>query len=292
MSAAAQTGVIYAIRDNFEALTQTERRLANTMMDHYPVSCLGTLTTIAEAGAVSTPTVLRMVKKIGYSGFPDFQAAVRSELEQKISNPIEKYNKWSKTASDGHILNKFADAVLENLTHSLTGIDPYMFDEVVEIFADERKNLNIVGGRVSRSLADYLFTHMQVARENVTCFASNANIWHHYLLNMKSDDVLVVFDIRRYEHSLINLSKLAKERGAKIVLFTDQWSSPAAKSADYVFNLRTEVPSPWDSSVVILFVLETLIAAVQAKTWKKTRHRMAELETLFDEARLFKKFNY
>ena len=206
--------------------------------------------------------------------------------------PIEKYNKWSKTASDGHILNTFADAVLENLTHSLKQIDPYMFDDVVDILADESKNLNIVGGRVSRSLADYFFTHMQVARENVTCVASNSNIWHHYLLNMKSGDILVVFDIRRYEHSLINLSKMAKERGVQIVLFTDQWSSPAAKSADYVFNLRIEVPSPWDSSVVILFVLESLIAAVQAKTWKKTRERMAELETLFDEARLFKKFNY
>jgi DNA-binding MurR/RpiR family transcriptional regulator len=232
-----------------------------------------------------------MVKKIGFKGFPDFQTAVRGELEEKISSPIAKFNRWSESASNEHVLNKFADAVMDNLKQSLMQIDPSMFDEVVDILTDQNRTLHVVGGRITRALSDYFFTHMQVARTNVTSVASNSNTWPHYVLNMKKGDILVAFDVRRYEHNILNLTRLARERGVKVVLFTDQWGSPAAKNAQYVFNLRIEVPSAWDSSVVTLFVLEALIAAVQTKTWEETKVRMAELERLFDETKLFKKFN-
>lgn len=283
-------GVSDLIRDNFEELTRTERQLANVLLENYPVSCLGSITALAENANVSTPTVLRMVKKIGFKGFPDFQTMVHSELEDRISSPITKYNRWSETASDGHILNTFADAVMDNMRQSLMQLDPSMFDAVVDILADQDRSLHIVGGRISHSLADYFFTHMQVARRNVIRVASNSNTWPHYVMNMQKDDVLLVFDVRRYEHSIINLTQMARSRGVKVILFTDQWGSPAAKNAQYVFNLRIEVPSPWDSSVVQLFVLEALIAAVQAQTWERTRDRMSELEQLFDETKLFKKF--
>jgi len=283
--------VAESIRENFEGLTPTERRFANAILENYPVSCLGSITAIAEAADVSTPTVLRMVKKLGFKGFPDFQTAVRAELEEKISNPIAKYTRWSESASDEHILNKFADATMENLKQSLMQIDPVMFDEVVAKLADENTSLHIVGGRITRSLADYFFTHMQVARRRVIRVASNSNTWPHYILNMQKGDMLIAFDVRRYEHNIINLTKIARDRGVRIVLFTDQWRSPASKNAQYVFNLRTGAPSPWDSSTVTLFVLESLIAAVQAETWSRTKERMNDLENLFDETKLFKKFN-
>jgi DNA-binding MurR/RpiR family transcriptional regulator len=42
--------------------------------------------------------------------------------------------------------------------------------------------------------------------------------------------------------------------------------------------------------MVMLFVVESLIAAVQTQRWETTRDRFNELEGLFDQARLFKKF--
>ncbi len=102
--------------------------------------------------------------------------------------------------------------------------------------------------------------------------------------------MLLVFDIRRYETDLVRLAELARRRGVVVVLFTDQWGSPASKHAQHVFNCRIEAPSAWDSSVVTLFVVEALIAAVETLRWEATRGRMRELEELFDRTRLFKKF--
>ena len=139
-------------------------------------------------------------------------------------------------------------------------------------------------------MADYFFTHMQVIRDRLTLVASNSNTWPHYVLNMQPGDVLVAFDIRRYERDILRLAEMATERGVTLVLFTDQWGSPASKLATHSFHSRIEAPSAWDSSVVTMFILEAIIAAVQTETWDETEDRMKTLEELFDTTRLFRKF--
>lgn len=278
------------IRDRFEALTRAERQLANAMLQNYPVSGLGSITAVAETSGVSTPTVARMAKKLGFSGFPAMQATLRAELEATISNPIAKHDRWAGNAPDTHILNRFADAVSDNMRRTLQQLNPEEFNAVAELLADRSRAIGVVGGRITRALADYFFTHMQVIRTGVTLVAPNANTWPHYLLNMAPGDVLVAFDIRRYENDILRLAEMARERDITLVLFTDQWGSPAAKFATHTFHCRIEVPSAWDSSVVTLFIVEALIAAVQTTMWADTRDRMTQLEELFDRMKMFRKF--
>ena len=278
------------IRGHFESLTRAERQLANTMLANYPVSGLGSITAVSESAGVSTPTVARMAKKLGFAGFPELQAALRAELEATISNPIAKHDRWAESAPDTHILNRFADAVLENLRQTLKQLNLEEFSSVAGLLADRERAVHVVGGRLTRSLADYFFTHMQVIRAGTTLIASNANAWPHYVLNMKAGDILVAFDIRRYEHDILRLVEMARARDVIVILFTDQWGSPAAKEASHSFHSRIEAPSAWDSSVVTLFVVEALIAAVQNETWAETKGRMKALEDLFDQTKLFRKF--
>ncbi len=278
------------IRSKFEDLTRAERQLANAMLENYPVSGLGSITAVAEASGVSTPTVVRMAKKLGFRGFPVMQAALRAEVEATISNPIAKHKRWAESAPDAHILNRFADAAMENMRQTLGQIDHKAFNAAAKLLSDEKRNVHVVGGRITRSLADYFFTHMQVIRPGMTLVATNSNTWPHYVLNMEKGDVLVAFDIRRYERDILQLAKMATEKGAKLVLFTDQWGSPAAKYATHSFHSRIEAPSAWDSSIVTLFIVEAVIAAVETTSWDKTQNRMKTLEDLFDETKMFRKF--
>jgi len=278
------------IRNRFESLTRAERQLANGLLENYPVSGLGSITTIAEASGVSTPTVVRMAKKLGFSGFPQLQSALRGEVEATISNPITKHDRWAQNAPDAHILNRFADAVSDNMRQTLRQLDPQVFNAVTKLLCDQSRTVHVVGGRITRSIADYFFTHMQVIRNHMMLLAQNSNTWPHYVLNMQAQDVLIAFDIRRYEHDILRLAEMAKKKDVTLVLFTDQWGSPVAKHATYSFHSRIEAPSAWDSSVVTLFVVEALIAAVQTETWDETKDRMKTLEELFDHTRQFRKF--
>lgn len=276
------------IRDKFNVLTRAERKLANVLLDNYPVSGMTSITRLAELAEVSTPSVVRMAQKLGFTGFPDLQNALRDELEATISNPIAKHDRWSQQAPDTHILNRFADAVIDNLRQSLDQLPPEDFDRVSALLADRKRAVYIVGGRITHALADYLFTHLQVLRENITLLPANSNIWPHHVLNMKPGDLLVIFDIRRYERDLINLADMVKEQDVEIILFTDQWGSPVGKAASHRFNIKIEAPSAWDSSVVTLFMLEALTAAVETRIWGVTKSRMKQLEALFDRKKLFR----
>ncbi|SOC40351.1 RpiR family transcriptional regulator [Rhizobium subbaraonis] len=277
------------INAHFDTLTRAEKQLATSLLDNYPVSGLGSITTVAENARVSTPTVARMVQKLGYRGFPDFQSHLHQELEATLSNPISKHDRWAANAPGTHILNRFADAIMGNLRQTLSQLDLADFDGATALIANRKRSVYIVGGRITKALADYLFTHLQVVRPNVTQLSPIPSAWPQYVLNMKAGDVVVIFDIRRYEHEMETFARIARERGVEIVLFTDQWASPIAKLAAHVFRIHIEAPSAWDSSVVTLFVVEALIEAVQSANWSETKERMRTLEELVAASRLFRK---
>ena len=278
------------IQQKLENLTRAERQLALSILENYPASGLGPLAAIAKDANVSVPTVARMVQKLGYKGYPDFQAELREELRAKAKDPIAKHETWAESAPSGHILNRFTDAVIDNIRHTLGQIDPVAFDDACALIADPERHLYIVGGRITHTVAEYLFLHMQVIRPNLTYVQSTSNTWPHYLLNANAGDVFVVFDVRRYENNTLKLAEMAHARGAKIVLFTDQWRSPVHQLADITFSGRIVVPSAWDSAATTMLLVETVISAVQGLRWDETKERMEDLEDMFDRTKLFRKF--
>jgi len=285
------TTVRNLMQERFDALTRAERQLVNALLENWPVSGLASITSVAQRSGVSTPTVARMVKKIGFKGFPEFQAAVRDELEATISNPIVKHDRWAENAPDAHILNRFADSVMQNLRQTLNNLDAEEFDKSCALLADPGRAIFVAGGRITHTIAEYLYRHLQMLRPRVSLVPSGANSWPHDLIDMTRGDVLVLFDIRRYENDLLKLAELAGERGTEMILITDQWVSPIAKHVRHHFNCRIEVPSAWDSSACLLVLAETMIAQIQESTWQTTSERMRELEGLFDKTRLFRKFS-
>lgn len=284
------TTVYERLQTGFDDLTRAERQLALHLMENWPVSGLSSITKVAENAGVSTPTVARMIQKLGFSGFPSFQAALRDELEAKISNPLEKHERWSAEVPDTHILNRFADAILQNLRQTFSHIDPDAFDQACQMLANRDSAIFIAGGRITHTLAEYLFLHLQMIRSGTTLIPSSSAAWPHYAMDMKPQDVLVMLDVRRYQNDLLKLAETASERGVNIILLTDQWRSPIALHAKLTFNSRIEVPSAWDSNAALLVLLETMIADIQKATWDTTGERMEDLENLFDRTRLFRKF--
>lgn len=278
------------IQSKLDDLTRAERQLALSILENYPASGLGPLSALAADANVSVPTVARMVQKLGYKGYPDFQTELREELRAKVKSPIAKHDTWAEAAPSGHMLNRFTDAVIDNIRLTLGQIDPNEFDTACSMVADQSRHLFIVGGRITHTLAEYFFLHMQVIRPNLTHVQSTSNTWPHYLLNAKAGDIFVIFDVRRYENNILKMAEMAHERGAKIILFTDQWRSPVHHLADISLSCRIIVPSAWDSAATTMLLAETMISSVQNLNWSETKERMEALENMFDQTKLFRKF--
>ena len=76
--------------------------------------------------------------------------------------------------------------------------------------------------------------HLTIIRPNVFHLAGQESNWRDRLIDMGKRDVLLIFDIRRYQDSLVRFAEKAHQRGVQIVLFTDQWLSPIARFARHV----------------------------------------------------------
>ena len=271
-------------------LTRAERQLATHILAHYPVAALGSITTLAQAAMVSTPTVVRLVQKLGYKGYPHYQRTLRAEVEAMLVSPLAKPDRWRGGVPDAHILNRFADAVISNLQQTMGQIDPAEFDAAAALLADPARRIFAIGGRITHAIADYFVTLMKVIRPEVTLMSDMSNTWPPAMLDMKPGDVMLVFDIRRYENAVLQMAEMAKEQGAEIVLITDRWVSPAAAHARHTLACHVEAPSAWDSNVALMVLVETLLSAGQGLTWETTEGPVKRPEDLYARARFFRRY--
>jgi DNA-binding MurR/RpiR family transcriptional regulator len=277
------------LRLSLPDLTRAERQLCSHILSNYPVAALGSITALARAARVSAPTVVRLMQKLGYDGYRDFQHALRDQVEAMLVSPLVKQADAGAVV-DGHILTQIASAVIENVHATIAHIDVADFDRGAALLADPSRRIFAIGGRITHAVADYFVTLMKVIRPDVVLLSDMSNAWPPALLDMKAGDVLLVFDIRRYENAVLQVAEIAREQGAEIVLITDRWVSPAAIHASVVLPCRIEAPSAWDSNVTLMVMVEALLASVQQRTWDVTEPRMRKLEDLYTRTRFFRRY--
>ena len=269
------------IRQSMERLTRMERKVALTLLTNYPVAGLGTLAELAEKSTVSTPTVHRFIGKLGYAGYPDFQQVLRTELESQFQSPLTKRGGGdSEAAASDNYLERYAAAAEENIRRTFDQTSYSEFQAVVSLLCDRRRTIYLFGGRFTDALAEYLYYHLHAIRENVQHIGGQPALWLETLLNLGRRDVILIFDVRRYQDDVIHFAEQAAKRRATVILFTDKWLSPVTRVATHVFPVHIEAPSKWDSAAATMVLVDAFIGAVNDALWPKTRERMERLEEL------------
>src|SRR6056297_898102 len=129
------------LHDTASALTPAERQLSGVLMRDYPVGGLQSITRIAEAAGVSTPTVIRLVRKLGFDGFPDFQAALREEASAQFNTPISKREDWGDAKPFSAAFKVFAGAVFDNLSRTIERLEPDTIEAITGVLADRQRQL-------------------------------------------------------------------------------------------------------------------------------------------------------
>jgi DNA-binding MurR/RpiR family transcriptional regulator len=265
------------VRQRLDSLSPAERRLARVLLASYPIAGLESVARFAERASVSPPTVTRFITKLGFRGYPEFQEKLRHEVQARLSSPLARYR------GDPQRDSAIGDA-LESSAHSLRATRDLLSDrdlkEAVELLADVRRRVMILGGRVSAPLARYLAGQLHLLRPGVGLVDSERSAPAQQLIDMRKTDVLVVFDYRRYQPDTIESARVAAARGCDVILFTDPWLSPASAFARQVLVTSVETGGPFDSLVGAMAVVEAVVAAVLRQLGSRAEARMQSLERL------------
>jgi DNA-binding MurR/RpiR family transcriptional regulator len=268
------------VRDRLGDMTPSERRVARTLLATYPTAGLESLPQLAEAADVTGPTVLRFVRKIGYDGYPDFQRSLRIEVQARTEGLYSLYE-TKVTTQDDLVLNRSLDAFRRALeeTFSAKTLDDDLI-EVVSLLSDPKHHLWFVGGRFSHLLANYLCVLLRRLRPGCSMVgdAPDARVLDSHEISRKS--VLCLFDYRRYQPDTIAVGRVAADRGAAVIVFTDPWLSPAVEFARRVFISHADSASPFDSMLGGFALAELIVAKMVTATGDVGRERVGELEAM------------
>lgn len=265
------------ISERMDAMPAGERRAAQALIASYPVIGLKTVAEFAQAAGVSSPTILRFVARLGFQNYADFQAALQDELEAQLQSPASRTGRPSAHRGQAP---ETVEATLENIRETFAHLSARQLADIVALLAQPKGNVLLVGGRFTDPVARYMAAHIAIIRPGVLHLDGQEGNWRDRLIDMGKHDVVLIFDIRRYQDSLLRFAEKAHQRGARIVLLTDQWMSPIARFARHVVAGRTAVPSPWDSSASLFVVVEAVIGELTRKLEVESARRLSDLDGL------------
>jgi DNA-binding MurR/RpiR family transcriptional regulator len=289
METRRHSSLVEILRINRAALTKNEARAADELLSHYPMAGLQPIARFAADAGVSAQCVLRMIAKLGLENYGAFQDCLREELTTLLQSPRGRLlaHEVGETAAPDFMV-AFRDRLTRNIVETLNAVQRTELNRAVSLVADDKKNILVVGGRLTQSAALHLATHLHAMRPRVTLIEGQSAAWPDTIIDMDRKSVLIAFDIRRYQDDIVRLCDLAAERGARVILICDNKEAPAARKATMTFVVQTTSVSAWDSFAALTALSELLIARVSDQLGKTLRQRMdvsdSVREAFFDKS--------
>lgn len=259
-------------------LTSAEARAARALLGDYPTLGLAPVAEFAAHSHTSPATVLRFVAQLGFASYPDFQKQLRNELSERMKSPLERPHRDAPD-SGGTFLQRFSRRLAVNLENTMADVSQAEFEAASRTIADARA-VHLAGGRFTDPIAAYMAAHLRVLRPGVRMLEGRTTSRGDQLLDVGSRDVVLIFDMRRYDDDLLRLAGAAKSRGAKVVLITDTWISPVSRFARHLMACKVDVGATWDSNTALFAIAEALIANISELLWDIAEARIAAKESI------------
>ncbi len=262
------------------SLTPSEAKIVQVLLSDYPVSGLGTATSLARRAGVSDPTVVRLVVKLGYDGFPAFQAELLEEVEARLHSPLLMMEAKRHGFPPESVGQNYLASVVQNIDATRTATPAQSYDRAVRLLWEARGRILLLGGRFSRNVASMLAGYLTQLRPGVQDMGVLSPADWDRLVDLGRRDLLVVFDYRRYQSDVVAFAHQAAERDVPIVLFTDPWQSPIAEIAEVSLVAPIEARSPYDTLAPAVAQMEALLVHMLAEIGEPSRRRIEAIEKI------------
>ncbi len=267
------------IHDAMHRLTSAEKRVARGLLGSYPTIGFAPVAEFASQAGASAATVLRFVAQLGYRSYPDFQRALRRELEERAKSPLQRSEaRPPRPGRDDSFLDVFADRAIENLRGSVARIPHSEFESVCAKLAEGKGGCHLFGGRFTDAIAAYMEAHLRLIRSGVRRLDGRTASRADQLLDVRAGEVAIVFDVRRYDPQLLDTASYLAARRAYTVLVTDEWISPVSRYAKIVLPCHTGTGRTWDSNAALFALVEAAIARTTELAWPVASKRIGMIE--------------
>ena len=269
------------INENLNTMSKTEAKVASYFLGHFNTFALNTLDRVSTEIGVSTTTVLRFCRRLGFNGFKDFQDSLRDDIKYQPDLP-EKYNRTIGHAVKNELMAQTIQMDILCIQQTFRDLP----DEVLASAIDHIVNAKRVftfGMKESFALAHYTYTRLLTVRSNVFILNAGYNGDVESVLSLTKDDVCIVFIFPRYTKQAVQILSLLKKQGAFVILVTSNPCDEIEQHATLVLPCRVDAYGVKNSSSAPVCLANYMCNAVAMQNGNISLEHMKKSEELFRE---------
>ncbi len=243
-----------------DRLTATEKRLAGVIMADPARAATCSAVTLAESADTHASSVVRLAKKLGFAGFPEFRTALHAEAFVAHLPADRLREKLASLPAEGLLgtLVRHETAALSVLAERLP--DPLLQAAAAQICGAERVVACADGG--ARFLAGLLADRLLRIGIDATIADANPRSMALALSRCSKGDVLVVIALVRVPPLVRRLMREAARGGLRRHLIADPGLAEPCPPADVTLVTPRGAGAASQTLVVPLLVLSALVLEV------------------------------
>jgi len=208
--------------------------------------------TLSKNTFMSTATIMRLCKKLGYSGF--------SELKYRLKEEISALDTYKKTATFTDIVNQNVKSIVDTAAM----LEEKKVSEIVEFMLRPTTRIHFFGKGLTATIAEYASKAL-LTGNRANFHYVDTHIAYLVAESMNEDDLLFVCSLSGNTHQIVRMAQIAKGRMAKVVTISSNKKNELSKIGDYNFTVYDEeiTGRQFDvaSRLPILFVLNVIITS-------------------------------
>jgi len=276
----AELDAFEKISNAYYHLTAAEKKVADYVIIHQRDTQYMSISELAEACGVAEATISRFSKRLNYKGYNAFKLGVANSLAGRasnIGNPLSGEVRPEDSVSD--MCQKLFTAELDALEQTLSFLRPEAVTAAGDLLekADKVICMGQGGSLIMAEEAAHLFS-TAFSKYYAVCDSHMQTI---AAAQMGPGDVILFISYSGATRDLLEISRLARGRGAKIILITRFPKSPGASMADVVLQCgANENPLQMGSvaaRVAAIFVLDILFSEVCRRDLEGCQARRREV---------------
>jgi DNA-binding MurR/RpiR family transcriptional regulator len=275
-------------------LTKKEKLIAEFFLDNPAKACFMTATNIAAEVNVSDTSVIRFSYALGFSNFNELKVFLQKELRDQLQNNIE-YNLLTpkeRLEQNFPLLKQksLTQTLMEHAVSSLKDVfiknSADRFSAAADIITKSRKKY-IFGFRTTIPAVSHMSFVLSFAISGVEqCIHADARAVES-LIDMTAKDCIVIFAFSRYGKIYSTIYKIAREKGAKIIVITDSLTAPVASGADIVILINAKSVSFFNTPLAAIFASDIICSMISRRMRTASEKRLDFVNTYISPTELY-----
>lgn len=271
------------IKEHEKDLTETERRLANYLLEHSAEVVRMNAKLFGRAGNTSPAAVVRFSKKLGFRGFTDLKLELARETAREKREDFE--NAIQDTDDMETILRKAERIQMRNTSLTYQMVNTKVLARAAEELSSGRP-IHLFGVGASGLLAmDFLYKASRIGIPAFYHSDHHTNLASAALLG--PDDIVLAISYSGETRETVLAAKAARKRGAKIISITRAGKNALTRLADYPLNILGEEGDlrvgAMTSRISGLLVLDLLYLGMATHDLAGTQKHLRETRDLIRE---------